>query len=260
MKKKLSGIISIVVVALIVIYLLGGDISPITDKVKDYLPDSITQNDSTPAPTGDGIGTGNATAVKVSDVPAFKNKAYIAINDNVPNFSKAELTTKAYEKYSPLDNLGRCGVAVASCGKEIMPKPNEERGSISSVNPSGWKQAKYKIISGSYIWNRCHLIGWQLSAENANSKNLITGSRYLNIEGMLLFENMVADYIKETGNHVAYRVTPIYDGNNLVCSGVQMEGYSIEDKGEGICFNVYCYNVQPGIKINYATGASSLEK
>ena len=138
-----------------------------------------------------------------------------------------------------------------------MPGADEKRGSISSIYPSGWNQAKYDGISGGWLWNRCHLIGWQLSAENANRENLITGTRYMNISGMLPIENMVADYIKETGNHVAYRVTPIYDGNNLVCSGVQMEAYSIEDKGEGIEFNVYCYNVQPGIKINYADGSSS---
>ena len=138
-----------------------------------------------------------------------------------------------------------------------MPGANETRGSISSIKPSGWIQAKYNGISGGYLWNRCHLIGWQLSAENANRKNLITGTRYMNIEGMLPFENMVADYIKETNHHVAYRVTPIFEGNNLVCSGVQIEAYSVEDNGEGICFNVYCYNVQPGITIDYATGNSS---
>ena len=138
-----------------------------------------------------------------------------------------------------------------------MPGANEERGSISSIKPSGWNQAKYEGISGGWLWNRCHLIGWQLSAENANRENLITGTRYMNISGMLPFENMVADYIRETGNHVAYRITPIYAGNNLVCSGVQMEAYSIEDNGDGIEFNVYCYNVQPGININYADGSSS---
>ena len=202
------------------------------------------------------VGSGKATPVKPSSLPKYSNKAYAVVNNNVPNFSSSELTTKAYERYSNLDSLGRCGAATASCGKEIMPKAGEERGDISSVKPSGWKQAKYDGIG--YLYNRCHLIGWQLSAENANKKNLITGTRYMNVNGMLPFENMVADYIKETGNHVAYRVTPIFEGNNLVASGVQIEAYSIEDKGDGICFNVYCYNVQPGIKINYATGESSL--
>lgn len=203
------------------------------------------------------VGTGIAKAVDPSTLPAYSGTAYTVVNGNQPNFSAAELTTKGYEKYSSLDSLGRCGAALASCGTEIMPGANEERGSISSVKPTGWVQAKYSGISGGYLWNRCHLIGWQLSAENANKQNLITGTRYMNIDGMLPFENMVADYIKETGNHVAYRITPIFEGNNLVCSGVQMEAYSIEDEGDGICFNVYCYNVQPGITINYATGESS---
>ncbi len=206
------------------------------------------------------LGSSSANGSSASTpqgVPAYSGKPYAVINNNLPLFSKSELTTTAYEKYSPLDSLGRCGVALASCGKEIMPAQGEKRGSISSITPSGWVQAKYSGISGGYLWNRCHLIGWQLSAENANKQNLITGSRYMNVEGMLIFENMVADYIKETGNHVAYRITPVFEGNNLVCSGVQMEAYSIEDEGEGICFNVYCYNIQPGITIDYATGKSS---
>ena len=186
--------------------------------------------------------------------------AYEVMNNNLPVFSEEELTTIAYEYYSDLDGLGRCGVAKATCGKEIMPKPDEERGSISSVYPSGWVQKKYdtSLVSGGYLWNRSHLIGWQLSAENANKKNLITGTRYFNVEGMLPFENMVADYIRESNNHVAYRVTPIFQGNNLVCDGVQIEAYSIEDAGEGVSFNVFCYNVQPGIRINYLTGESEL--
>lgn len=204
-----------------------------------------------------GVGSGVATPVNPTSVAAYSGTAYTVINDNQPNFSASELSTTGYEKYSELDSLGRCGVALASCGKDTMPGANEERGSISSIKPSGWVQAKYDGISGGYLWNRCHLIGWQLSAENANRKNLITGTRYMNIEGMLTFENMVADYIKETNHHVAYRVTPIYEDNNLVCSGVQIEAYSVEDSGEEICFNVYCYNVQPGITIDYATGNSS---
>ena len=221
---------------------------------------SVTTEDSTTSSTTSkpsSVGNGTATPVDLSSIPAYSGNAFVTINNNKPSFSSAELTTKGYEKYSPLDSLNRCGVAIASCGKEIMPGANEERGSISSIKPSGWNQAKYDGISGGWLWNRCHLIGWQLSAENANRENLITGTRYMNISGMLPFENMVADYIRETGNHVAYRITPIYKGNNLVCSGVQMEAYSIEDSGEGIEFNVYCYNVQPGININYADGSSS---
>ena len=203
------------------------------------------------------VGSENTSAVKPSSLPKYSGEAFVVVNNNQPNFSASELTTSGYEKYSSLDNLGRCGAAIASCGKEIMPRPDEKRGSISSIKPTGWIQKSYSGISGGYLWNRCHLIGWQLSAENANRENLITGTRYMNINGMLPFENMVADYIKETGNHVAYRITPIYEGKNLVCSGVQMEAYSVEDNGDGICFNVYCYNVQPGITINYVNGDSS---
>ncbi len=207
-------------------------------------------------PTASGIEAEKDEPLKLSDIPAYSGKAYVVINNNIPNFSASELKTKGYEKYSNLDSLGRTQTAIASVGKDTMPKADEERGAISSIYPTGWKQAKYDSISGKYLYNRCHLIGWQLSAENANKKNLITGTKYLNINGMLPFENMVADYIKETGNHVAYRITPIYKGNNLLASGIQMEAYSVEDDGKGICFNVYCYNVQPEITINYADGSS----
>ena len=237
-----------------------------TEESTSQTEESSTQTSETEAPStsttekpsnATTVGSGKASAVDPSTLPAYSGTAYTVVNGNQPNFSAAELTTTAYESYSNLDSYGRCGVALASCGKEIMPGANEERGSISSIKPTGWIQAKYDGISGGYLWNRCHLIGWQLSAENANKQNLITGTRYMNINGMLPFENMVADYIKETGNHVAYRITPIFEGSNLVCSGVQMEAYSIEDEGDGICFNVYCYNVQPGITINYATGDST---
>lgn len=204
-------------------------------------------------------GTVSKTDSKVNPakIPAYSGEPFVVINDNIPSFSSAELKTVGYEKYLGLDKLGRTQMAIASVGRDTMPKPGEERGSISSIKPSGWIQAQYDCISGKYLYNRCHLIGWQLSAENANKGNLLTGTKYLNIEGMLPFENMVADYIKETNNHVAYRITPIYIGNNLLASGVQMEAYSVEDNGDGICFNVYCYNVQPDVKINYATGSSS---
>ena len=194
-----------------------------------------------------------------SAIPSYTGSPFVVLQDNKPSFALSEITATAFESYSSLDALGRCGIAFASCGKEIMPKEGEERGSISSIKPSGWVQAQYDNINGKYLYNRCHLIGWQLSAENANKKNLITGTKYFNVDGMLPFENMIADYIKETGNHVMYRVTPVYQGNDLVASGVQLEAYSVEDGGEGVCFNVYCYNVQPGIQIDYATGKSSLE-
>ena len=192
----------------------------------------------------------------ISLVQEYSENAYTAVNDNLPYFMIPEGEIKSFEFYSDLDYLGRCGVTYACIGKDIMP--TEERGSIGQVKPTGWETIKYEVVDGNYLYNRCHLIGYQLTAENANTSNLITGTRYLNVEGMLPFGNMVADYITETENHVMYRVTPIFEGNNLLASGVLMEGYSIEDEGEGICFNVFCYNVQPGIAIDYATGASSL--
>ena len=180
---------------------------------------------------------------------------YRKVNGNVPRFSDEEKkTAAAFENYSDLDALGRCGVAFACVGKETMP--TEERGPIGSIKPSGWHSVKYDFVDGKYLYNRCHLIGYQLTAENANEKNLITGTRYLNTKGMLPFENMVADYVKETGNHVLYRVTPVFEGKNLVASGVYMEAYSVEDDGDGICFYVYVFNRQPGVKIDYLTGDS----
>lgn len=201
------------------------------------------------------VPAGNA-AVSLESIPAYSGKPYIVINNNKPAFSKEDFVSKGFEKYSKLDSLGRCGIAFANVGKETMP--TEKRGSISEVKPSGWVQARYDFVDGKSLYNRCHLIGFQLTAENANKENLITGTRYLNVQGMLPFENMVADYVKETGNHVLYRVSPIYQGNNLVASGVQMEAQSVEDKGAGILFNIYCYNVQPGVEIDYATGKSRL--
>lgn len=196
----------------------------------------------------------NQSSYLLSEIPEFSGEPYVVINDNKPDFDTSSLDTKAFEEYSELDSLGRCGVATANIGKEIMP--TEKRGDISSVKPSGWINKEYdkNLVDGRYLYNRCHLIGYQLTGENANEKNLITGTRYMNVEGMLPFENMVDDYIEETNNHVMYRVTPIYDGDNLVASGVQMEAYSVEDNGEGICFNVYVYNNQPEITIDYATG------
>jgi len=194
-------------------------------------------------------------SVDIDSIPEFdENNPYVIINDNVPFFTDDEITAESYEQYGALDGLGRCTVAIACIGIEIMP--TEERGSIGSVKPSGWQTVKYDFISGNYLYNRCHLIGYQLSGENANKQNLITGTRYLNIDGMLPFEDMVADYVKETQNHVMYRVTPIFEGDNLVASGVLIEAYSVEDKGEGITFNIYAYNCQPGVIIDYATGDS----
>lgn len=202
--------------------------------------------------------TAKKNEFKLADVPAYSDQPYVEINSNKPYFTAKELTKKSFETYSDLDKLGRCGVAYASVGKDLMP--TEERGKIGQIKPSGWHTVKYDNVDGKYLYNRCHLIGYQLTAENANEKNLITGTRYLNVQGMLPFENMVADYIKETGNHVLYRVTPIFEGDNLVASGVLMEAESVEDKGKDIQFCVYVYNVQPDITIDYATGDSSLSK
>lgn len=195
-------------------------------------------------------------AVSVEDIPPYDGYSYVVVNDNQPLFSADESVTDSYEFYSELDLLGRCGYAMACIGADLMPTENRE--SISSVKPSGWVQAQYDIVEGQSLYNRCHLIGFQLTGENANERNLITGTRFLNTKGMLPYENMIADYIKETGNHVLYRVTPIYEGSNLVASGVQLEGWSVEDQGEGICFHVYLYNIQPGVVIDYATGESWL--
>ena len=190
------------------------------------------------------------TYSNLNEIPEYKNEIYVIINNNIPYFDESDYTTDAFEKYSDLDEKGRCGVAYANICTEIMP--TGERGDISDVEPTGWKQEKY---DGEYLYNRCHLIGYQLAGENANERNLITGTRYFNVQGMLPFENEVADYVDNTpNNHVLYRVTPIFEGNNLLAKGVQIEAYSVEDEGKGVCFNVFVYNVQPEIHIDYATG------
>lgn len=195
--------------------------------------------------------------ITLDSIPAFDGKTpYVEINGNTPFFTSEEITEISYESYSDLDALGRCGVAIASVGVDLMP--TEERGSISGVKPSGWHTVKYDIVNTKYLYNRCHLIGYQLTGENANVENLITGTRYLNVDGMLPFENMVADYVKESENHVMYRVTPIFVGSELVARGVLMEAMSVEDGGEDISFCVYVYNCQPGITIDYNTGKSHL--
>lgn len=193
------------------------------------------------------------------NIPAYSGQPYTIINNNVPFFDEEEKNTKTFEIYSNLDSLGRCQAAYANISRALMP--TEERGEIGSVQPSGWNQARYEGVVNSnppYLYNRCHLIAYCLTGENANEKNLITGTRYMNVEGMLPFEEQVASYLDENNNHVLYRVTPIFEGNNLLASGVLMEAYSVEDEGQGISFCVYCYNVQPGVVIDYTTGESSL--
>ncbi len=189
-------------------------------------------------------------------IPPYQGEPYVVLGDGEPDFTQQEQTTTSYETYSELDELGRCGTAVACIGQDLMP--TEKRGNIGQVHPSGWHTIKYDHVDGKYLYNRCHLIGYQLAAENANEKNLITGTRYFNVDGMLPFENMVADYVKETNNHVMYRVTPVYAGNDLVAEGVIMEAESVEDQGEGVSYCVFVYNVQPGVVIDYSTGESQL--
>lgn len=191
---------------------------------------------------------------RYTDVPAYSGSPYVQINGNTPYFSADFLSGTSYEVYSSFDSLGRCGTAAACIGRDLMP--TEPRGEIGMVKPTGWHTVKYDCVDGGYLYNRCHLIGYQLTGENANTQNLITGTRYLNLNGMLPFENMVADYVKETGDHVLYRVTPVFAGNDLVASGVLLEGMSCADQGESIQFCVFCYNVQPGVTIDYATGDS----
>lgn len=293
MKKRWTASILALLLALALLAGCGGESSPETsgsqgqttqsDSVLSGLPDDrvftedgdidpeetagVTSDDgalqgesgdqvSQTAGASDGqLATGTIT-FSLSDVPAYSGTAYVAVNGNVPYFTSVDLTTSSFEEYSSLDALGRCGVAYACVGQDIMP--TEERGSIGQVKPTGWHTVKYDCVDGKYLYNRCHLLGYQLTGENANEENLITGTRYLNIEGMLPFENMVADYVQETSNHVLYRVTPIFEGSNLLASGVLMEGFSVEDTGEDICFCVYAYNVQPGVTIDYASGDSAL--
>ncbi len=236
LKKKNEGLnLIIAIIVLIVATILGC----YKDEIVSYALDVIPYK-----------------SYDIDEIPEYSGDDYIYINDNKPNFDDIELNTTSFEEYSNLDILKRCGVAIANIGIDLMP--TEERGSIGMIKPSGWHTVKYDIVDGKYLYNRCHLIGYQLTGENANEKNLITCTRQMNTGAMLDFENKVASYIKETSNHVLYRVTPIYEGGNLIASGVQMEALSIEDNGKGISFNVFIYNVQDGININYKTGDSSL--
>lgn len=280
MKKRKRYILSLVVSAVLLVCL--GISTGQTDTLKKIRQD-FTLETKLAAPNGTIIEeepkeeepkTEETKEEVSSSIPAYSDKAYVVLSNNVPYFSDAEKQrTDSFESYSELDGLGRCSTAFANIGRDLMP--TKPRGEIGSVRPSGWHTVKYDNVDGNcldpshqskiddkgrrptkYLYNRCHLIGYQLSGENANEKNLITGTRYLNIEGMLPFENMVADYVRETGNHVLYRVVPVYRENDLVARGVRMEAWSVEDQGKGICFNVFCYNVQPGIQIDYATGES----
>ncbi len=248
MKKKLWSLLTILVSAVFILSGCGAQAEQGENKSLSSNP-AVEQNVS-----DESLPEGYIESV--SQVPPFSGEPFVAIRDNEPDFKPSDLTAKCFEEYAPLDRLGRCGITVACVGLEIMP--TEERGAIGQVKPTGWQTVKYDNVDGKYLYNRCHLIGFQLTGENANERNLITGTRYLNIEGMLPFENMIADYVKETENHVIYRVTPVFDGDNLLASGVQMEAKSVEDNGKGVCFNVFAYNVQPDIIIDYSNGSSRL--
>lgn len=236
-KKKIKNNIKQQIIAIIILSI----ISMLTYVTKNM---GYIQNDET--------NNTSISSYNIENIPEYDGKVYITLNANKPYFDEKEYTTKAFEKYSELDSLGRCGVAYANVCKEIMPPEGDQRGDISSIRPTGWRQTKF---NGQYLYNRCHLIAHSLSDEDDNKLNLITGTRYFNVDGMLPFERIVYEYIgKNKKNHVLYRVTPIFNENNLLATGVEMEAYSVEDNGEGVEFNVFVYNVQPGAKINYATG------
>lgn len=235
-----------------------GVLSEVAKKVDEVVESSITYIDEWKGLLEDAVTTQTTTeTIDIEDIPEYTGDTYVVINDNIPEFLEEDMTTNSYESYSALDSLGRCGVAVANIGQDIMP--TEDRGSISSVTPSGWENVTYDFVDGTYLYNRCHLIGFQLTGENANEENLITGTRSFNVEGMLPWENLVAEYVGETNYHVLYRVTPIYEGSDLVAQGVQMEAFSVEDDGEGISFNIFVYNVEDGVIIDYSTGLSELD-
>ena len=253
-KFKIKGIVIPVILAM-VMFVTGCGAEDVANTNKPSSDNGEVSLEQSIGHHGKKAPAKNSGATDVAKVGKYKGKPYAVVNNNKPNFKKSQLTTTSYEKYSKLDRLGRCGVAMASVGRDIMPK--EKRGAIGQVKPSGWHTVRYDdAIKDKYLYNRCHLIGYQLTGENANEQNLITGTRYLNVDGMLPFEDEVADYVKSTGNHVIYRVTPIFKGDNLVASGVQMEAMSVEDNGKGVCFNIYAYNVQPEIVIDYKTGES----
>lgn len=220
--------------------------------------DNSSNKESTQSEQSSKGSTNSSTkSVSSDNIPDFSGNMTVVVDNNNPDFTSKDLTTKSYESYSNLDSEGRCQAAQACVGKDIMPKG--KRGAIGMVKPTGWHTVKYDKVDGKYLYNRCHLIAYQLTGENANSKNLITGTRSFNVDGMLPYEEMVGDYVRETGNHVLYRVTPVFDGDDLVAKGVQMEAMSVEDKGEDIKFNVFVYNVQDGVKIDYETGDSEAD-
>lgn len=264
-KKNSLGLTGVLVILVIAGLIKAGTNDSLpdtqtTEAVTVQAQDSTSQTDAIQMSSEEAASLAEAhinTALEAfanEVIPEYSGNPYVELNGNVPYFTDEELSTTAFELYSELDSLGRCGACYANVCKEIMP--TEERGSIGMVKPTGWHTVKYDCITDRYLYNRCHLIGYQLAGENANEKNLITGTRYLNVDGMLPFENEVADYVNDSDNHVLYRVTPVFSGDNLLASGVIIEAKSVEDKGAGLQFNVYCYNVQPGISIDYIDGQS----
>lgn len=257
--KKLKKLILIYCTAVLALSLTAcSDISDLQAVMQETAVSetAAASHESESAPAG---SEANAIQddIQLDDIPDYSGEPYVSVNHNEPTFSEEEMTTTSFEYYSPLDDLDRCGTTEACIGTDIMP--DEARGDISDVKPTGWINKQYSNVEGKYLYNRCHLIGYQLTAENDNERNLITGTRYMNTEGMLPFENEVAEYVKDTDNHVMYRVTPVFEGDNLVASGVHMMAESVEDQGKGVSFNVYVYNTQPGIDIDYKTGDSHLD-
>lgn len=248
MHKKRNTILSIIVIIVLGVFYIIDTENNILQQLLEFNTQYAADSD---------IPISNTEPITLENIPEYTGNPFVEVNNNQPDFSESDKTSEPYEWYSELDPLGRCGVVEANIGIELMP--TEERGAIGQIKPTGWHTIKYDCIDGKYLYNRCHLIAYQLTAENANELNLITGTRYMNVVGMLPFENRIADYIKETRNHVLYRATPIFEKNNLLASGIQIEALSIEDNGAGICFNVYVFNVQPGIVIDYSTGESELE-
>lgn len=255
-RKKLIGLIIVIIVAaaLFVAWKMLPEEPAPQDAPAEPVPTEQAEEPAEEVPEKQPEKQQAEGVVGLENVPEYSGEPFCVLNDNMPQFTEEEITTEAYEFFTELDELERCGVTMACVGQELMP--TEDRESISHVKPSGWVNVPYDFVDGRYLYNRCHLIGFQLTGENDNDRNLITGTRYMNVDGMLPFENMVADYVKETDNHVMYRVTPIFHGDELVARGVQMEAWSVEDKGEGLCYNVYIYNVQPGVEIDYTTGES----
>lgn len=249
LKKKILFAILLLAIAVSGYHLSGNENKNQIDNINPVYTDGLSKTSSD-----------DSSVNAVTDIPDYDGStSVVVLNNNVPEFSEEELTTDVYVSLSPLDELGRCGAAIGCFGPETIAK--EERGSIGHIRPSGWHTIKYpEVISDLYLYNRCHLLMYKVSGILDDERNLITGTRYLNVESMLPLETKILDYIYETNNHVVYRVTPVFKGDNLVASGVKMEAYSVEDQGKGVCFNAYCYNVQPGIVINYATGESKLEE